>query len=182
MQYQYPHTIENGHGERITFLRLVNDPAGDWLEVENEVSPKAGPPMHIHFNQEESLTVVSGKIATQILGEAPQFYGPGATATFKAGVAHKFWNAGDVPLICKGYIKPADNVEYFLTEIFKSTAANGGRPGVFDGAWLMSRYRSEFNMVEIPWFVKKVIFPIALFFGNLMGKQRKFQGAPPAVR
>ena len=35
--YSYPHTIENGAGERITFVRRVQDPTGDRLEVENFV-------------------------------------------------------------------------------------------------------------------------------------------------
>ena len=57
--------------------------------------------------------------------------------------------------------------------------ANGGRqPGAFDAAYLLDRYRSEFDMLDIPGFVKKVIFPVALLFGKLQGKHRKFVGAP----
>jgi hypothetical protein len=50
-RYSYPHTIENGAGERITFLRIVVSPTGDRLEVENVVTPGSGPPMHIHHHQ-----------------------------------------------------------------------------------------------------------------------------------
>ena len=46
--YTYPHTIENGAGEQITFVRCVRDSAGDRLEVENLVKPGSGPPMHVH--------------------------------------------------------------------------------------------------------------------------------------
>lgn len=74
-------------------------------------------------------------------------------------------------------------MEYFLTEIYKSTKANGGkRPGSFDGAYLATRYKSEFDMAEIPGFVKKFIFPATVFFGKLSGKHRKFRGAPEPVR
>src|SRR5215208_2782151 len=41
--YRYPHTIENGAGERITFVRRVQDSAGDCVEVENVVKPGSGP-------------------------------------------------------------------------------------------------------------------------------------------
>ena len=83
----------------------------------------------------------------QVLGEEPVFYGPGEGAIFKAGVAHKFWNASSVPLICTGWVKPAHNLEYFLTEIYASMKNNGGKkPGAFDGAWLLDRYRSEFDI------------------------------------
>ncbi len=50
--YTYPHTIENGAGERFTFVRRVQDPAGDRLEVENLVKPGSEPPMHVHNHQE----------------------------------------------------------------------------------------------------------------------------------
>jgi hypothetical protein len=49
--YIYPHSIESGAGERITFVRRVLDPTGDRLEVENVVKPGSGPPMHVHNYQ-----------------------------------------------------------------------------------------------------------------------------------
>jgi hypothetical protein len=51
----YPHSIENGAGERITFLRRVQDAAGERLEAENLVKPGSGPPMHVHVLQEEAF-------------------------------------------------------------------------------------------------------------------------------
>ena len=182
-QYTYPHTIENGGGEKLSFVRLVKDESGDWLEVENLVQPSSGPPMHVHFKQAESLTVVKGKIGVQYLGGEEKFFGEGETITFQAGEHHRFWNAGTEPLICKGWVKPAHNIEYFLTEIYKSTKANGGkRPDNFDAAWLLTKYKSELDMSEIPSFVKKVIFPITLFFGKLSKKHKKFKDAPEPVR
>jgi hypothetical protein len=46
--YTYQHTVENGAGERITFVRRVRDPAGDRLEVENHLKPGSGSLMNIH--------------------------------------------------------------------------------------------------------------------------------------
>lgn len=183
MSYQYPHTIENGHGEKITFLRLVQEPDGDRLELEGQALPLAGPPMHVHFLQDEGFTVMQGKAGSQILGEAPRLHGPGESLVFKAGVPHKFWNAGTETLVIRGWIKPANNLEYFLSELYGSTANNGGqRPDTFDGAWLMHRYRSEFDMLDLPAFVKKIIFPVARFWGKLTGRYRKFAGAPEPIR
>lgn len=182
MQFQHPHTIENGAGEKLTFKRLVHDPAGDWLEVENEVAPNCGPPMHVHYKQAEGLTVVQGKMGIEILGQAPSYIGPGESAIFEAGVPHRFWNAGTAPLVCTGWVKPAHNFEYFLSGIYDSMKANSGKqPGAFDAAYLLGRYRSEFDMLSIPGFVKKVIFPIALFFGKLQGKHKKYAGAPKSL-
>jgi uncharacterized cupin superfamily protein len=182
-RYQYPHTIENGGGERLTFLRRVQGATGDRLEGENLVKPGSGPPMHVHHLQEEGLTVQSGRIGYQRPGGADQFAGPGETVVFKAGEAHRFWNAGDEDLRCAAYIEPADNVEYFLASIFESTKQNGGvRPGLFDAAYLTRRYRSEFAMLAIPAAVQRVLFPVVVAMGTLLGKYRKYSDAPEPVR
>ncbi len=182
MRSTYPHTIENGHGEQLTFVRLIDDGKGGKLEVENLVQPGSGPPMHVHFKQAESLTVIEGRIGVQVQGQQPTEHGPGETVTFEAGVAHRFWNAGTTPLKCKGWVAPANNLEYFLTEIYRSTRENSKpRPQEFDGAFLLDRYRSEFDMTDIPGFVKKVIFPTAIFFGKLSGKHKRYADAPEPV-
>ena len=182
-RYSYPHTIENGAGERLTFLRRVPGRTGDRLEVENVVKPGAGPPMHIHHYQEEALTVQQGRIGYQRPGEAAQFAGPGATVSFKPGEAHRFWNAGQDDLRCTGYVEPADNLEYVLAAIYESTKRRGGtQPDLFDAAFLMRRYRSEFSMVEIPAAVQRFVFPLQVAIGRLLGKYKKYADAPEAVR
>jgi uncharacterized cupin superfamily protein len=182
-RYVYPHTIENGAGERITFLRLVPGAAGDRLELENVVSPGSGPPMHVHHYQDEALTVRQGTIAYQRAGEPEQLAGSGATVAFEKGEAHRFRNAGDQDLICDGYIEPADNAEYFLTELYASMKRRGGhRPDPFDAAFLIRRYRSEFAMMEIPAMVQRLLFPSQVAIGRLLGKYRKYSDAPEPVR
>ena len=178
----YPHTIDNGAGERLTFLRRAPGTGGDRLEVENLVTPGSGPPMHIHHYQDEALTVRQGRIGYQRPGEPEQFAGPGATVTFKAGEAHRFWNAGQDDLVCDGYVEPADNIEYFLAAIYASTKAHGGAPDPFDAAFLTWHYRSEFTMVAIPAAVRRFVIPLQVAVGRLLGKYRKFADAPPAVR
>lgn len=65
----HPHTIDNGAGERLTFLGIRSDEQGEYLEVTNTVSPGSGPPMHVHHLQEEGLTVDRGTMGWQRLGE-----------------------------------------------------------------------------------------------------------------
>lgn len=182
-RYTYPHIIENGAGERLTFLRRVAGTAGDRLEGENVVTPGAGPPMHVHHLQEEGFTVQQGRIGYQRPGEPAQFAGPGETVVFKAGVPHRFWNASETDLRCTAYVEPADNAEYLLTELFDSTKRNGGtRPDPFDAAFLMTRYRSEFSMLEIPALAQQVLFPVLLAVGKLLGKYRRYADAPEPIR
>jgi quercetin dioxygenase-like cupin family protein len=178
---QLPVTITNVHGEKLIFLGVVRTDNGEIVEVENELTPKAGPPMHTHWKQDESLTVISGKMGYQVAGEKEQFLSEGETVVFKKGTPHKFWNAGDTTLRCKGWVSPPDNIVYFLSEIYRSMNENGGRPGTFDAAYLLNRYKGEYAMQEIPSFVQKVIFPITLFFGKLAGKHKKFKDAPQPI-
>lgn len=178
--YTYPHTIENKYGEKIIFQRLVKEPGGDKLETEGFAKPGAGPQMHVHWKQDESLTVISGKMAYEIPGQEPVYLYPGETATFIRGTWHRFWNPGDNELHIKGWIQPANNVEYFLTQLYK--AFDNGmnhRPESKSAAFLMIRYKSEFAAKDIPAFVKKVIVPVQYFFGKLTGAHKKFSDAPP---
>ena len=179
----YPYTIDNGAGERLTFLRRVSDPAGDWLEVENVVRPGGGPPMHTHYHQDEALTVRQGRIAYQRPGEAPQYAGVGETVAFRAGEPHRFWNPGADDLHCTGHVRPADNIEYFLTELYASQRRRGGRgPDPFEAAFLAWHFRTEFGMEEIPAFVRRFILPVQVALGTALGKYRRYAGAPVPVR
>ena len=182
--YTYPHTIDNGGGgERLTFVRRVPGARGERLEAANVVEPGAGPIMHVHHYQEEALMVVEGRIGYQRPGEPARFAGPGETVTFRAGEAHRFWNAGEDVLRCKGYIEPADNIEYFLGAIFESQKHSGGsRPNLLDAAFLARRYRSEYRMVGIPAPVQRFVFPILVAIGGLLGRYKKYADAPEPVR
>ena len=180
-QYKLPYTIQNKHGEKLHFLRIIHENGKEILEVENEVAPGCGPVMHVHFKQDESLTVVEGKMGYQVQGGKEQFATVGETAEFKAGNMHRFWNAGETMLKCTGTITPANNIIYFLENIYRLMDEGNGEPKGFDAAYLITKYKGEFDVAVIPTFVKKVIFPIIIFFGKLSGKHKKFADAPNAV-
>ena len=179
----YPCTIDNGEGEQLTFLGVVQTPGGERMEAEAVTQPGAGPPMHVHYLQEEAMHVVSGRLGYQVLGEEPKFAGPGELRVFAPGVPHKWWNAGDSELRTTGWAQPPHNLEFFLSALFASMKANGGgRPGLFDAAFLMTRYRSEHAMLELPAPVRLFIMPVVALIGRVLGKYAKYADAPPPVR
>lgn len=178
----YPYTLDNGAGESLTVTGREAGPRGDRLVAENRVSPGAGPPMHAHYLEDESFTVVKGRIGYQRKGEEPRYAGPGESILFPAGEPHRFWNAGDDELHCTGVIEPAGNIEYFLGAVFESQRENGGvRPNLLDAAWLSRRYRSEFTMTDIPAFVRVAVFPVLAAVGTVLGRTRKYADAPPPM-
>jgi quercetin dioxygenase-like cupin family protein len=178
----YPRTIDDGAGGRMTFLGVTHDEQGERLDITSTVDPGAGPPMHVHHLQSETVTVRSGQIGVRVDGEPERFAGPGERIHFPAGVAHRFWNAGGTELVLDGEVRPPHNMEYFLTQIYASTAAHGGRPGAFDGAFLLTRYRSEFAMTAIPAPVRRVVFPVQVLLGRFLRRYAKFADAPAPVK
>lgn len=174
----YPRTIDDKHGSRMTFL----GDSGDRLEISGSVDPGAGPPMHVHHLQSETITVRSGRIGYVVAGEPERFAGPGETAHFAAGVPHRFWNAGDTEAVITGSASPPHNMEWFLTQVYASSATHGGRPSTLDGAYLMTRYRSEFEMTEIPIPVRRFVFPLVALIGRVFGRYGHFADAPAPIQ
>lgn len=182
MQDNYPRILDNGHGERLTFVGREVVDGVERVMLEGELEPGKGPPMHAHLKQTESLTCVEGELGYQIRGQEPKTIGPGETVTFAPGVPHRFWAAGGKVLRCRGYVSPPDNVEYFLGKVYESMKDNtAARPRDYDAAFLLGRFRREYRMPEIPAPVRKVIFPILRLVGRISGKDRRFSDAPPPL-
>ena len=180
---QFPKTIENGLGEKIVFRELVREPDGDKLILHGWVHPMRGAPMHVHYKQDESITVKKGQVSYQVLGGPEQVAREGDSIVFTRGTPHRFWNSGTDEAQVEGWAKPANNLQFFLSAIYEAQSRSGrGQPGQFDGAYLLTRYKSEFAMLEIPGFVQKVVFPVIYFIGRLTGKYNKFKDAPAPVK
>ncbi|MCF8239731.1 MAG: cupin domain-containing protein [Saprospiraceae bacterium] len=181
-----PHTIQTRKGEQLTFQKIILENGVEKLLVTNQVQPGAGPILHTHWQQEESLTVTHGKMGWQILGQPPQYAFPGDSVTFTRGTPHRFWNDGEDLLRCDGWISPPHSIVFFLDTIYAAINKSAtDRPDAFDAAWLLTRYASEYDLPEIPTFVKKVIMPIQVMVGKFLGKYKHFKNAPiplPPVR
>jgi quercetin dioxygenase-like cupin family protein len=183
MKLQLPHSITNPSGETLTFYELIQEKDGERLIGENFVLPKSGPPMHVHWLQDEGFTVLKGKIGYQIQGQPEQFATEGESVVFKRGEPHRFWNAGDEVLHCKGWVQPANTFMFFITGVFNAqNKTASAQPELFDAAYLLTRYKSEYDMLEIPVPVKKIVFPVVYAIGKLLGKYKHFKDAPEAVK
>jgi len=183
MEFPLPHTIDSGLGEKIIFKEIIKEPDGDKVILEGYCSPMAGPAMHIHFKQDEAVTVVKGRMGCEILGQSPVYYTEGQTATFLRNTPHRFWNAGDDELIIQGWVKPANSIIFFLSTLYAAQIKSGNkRPAAFEGAYLIVRYKHEYGLPGLPSFVKKVIMPLTYNIGRLFGKYRKFKDAPKPLK
>ncbi|HXT14206.1 MAG TPA: cupin domain-containing protein [Gemmatimonadaceae bacterium] len=170
-----PRTYDGG-GERITILGVTRDGDREWMHAESEVVPGRGPAMHRHPHQVEELTVVEGTLAYVIDGGPVRTAEPGMTVVFPAGVAHRFWNAGDTLMRCTGRISPPMRFEAFIAALYRSFAEHGGRrPGLFDLAFLLHHFAEENELAAIPRPVRAIVFPVLRAIGRATGRYRKFR-------
>ncbi|RYY66061.1 MAG: cupin domain-containing protein [Chitinophagaceae bacterium] len=182
MNFQFPHTIQNCTGEKIIFQKIEHTPEGDMVTGESFCQPGSGPIMHTHFKQDEGMTVVSGIMGYQVAGQEPGFINPGQSMVFRRGVPHRFWAAGNEPLHCRAWIAPVNTIVFYLTAIYAAQNKSGsGKPEMFDAAYLLTRYASEYEIAGMPGFVKKVIVPLTYRLGKLLGKYKHFKNAPEPV-
>ncbi|RYG18248.1 MAG: cupin domain-containing protein [Chitinophagaceae bacterium] len=172
----------NKNGETLTITKSAIETSGQITEFEGTDEPGIGPPMHVHFKQEEMVKILKGKMRVRTVTKEFSLT-EGQEYTFTPGEAHQFWNEGDQTLHYSGHVKPSNNYEYFIKHIYQSSNdANDDKPGPFDAAFLLTKYRTEMDMLVIPKPVKILVFPILLAIGRLTGKFRKFEGAPPPIK
>jgi hypothetical protein len=147
------------------------------LEIEGSVPPKgAGPPLHVHLIEREEGEVVAG-VLSAVVGGATIKVGAGESAVFPAGVPHRWWNAEDQPLRTKGRVVPVADLDRFLQGIFAvANAGQAGRMPLFYVAHVLYRHRRTQRLTAMPWAVRRVVFPVVVFVGWLLGKWRGRDG------
>ena len=172
----------NKNGEELIITVSGDDNGGTITEFEGADVPGIGPPEHIHFLQEEKIRMVKGSIMVKTPDGTMELK-EGEEHVFPPGVPHQFWNNGTEPNRYAGYLKPSCNWEYIIEHVYASANAAGDvRPSPFDAAYLMTKYRTEIDLLVIPRPVKYIVFPILYVIGSLTGKFKKFGKAPSPFR
>lgn len=172
----------NKNGETLIITRSSMETNGQITEFEGTEEPGLGPPMHVHFKQEEKVKVLKGKMRIKTLTREFSLT-EGEEYVFTPGEAHRFWNESHETMHYAGHVSPSNNYEYFIKHIYQSAnEADDNKPGAFDAAFLLTKYKSEMDMLVIPKPVKLLVFPILLIVGKLTGRFKKFSDAPPAIK
>jgi quercetin dioxygenase-like cupin family protein len=97
------HTVSAADGDRLwiagdtMIIKATAATTGGSLTLlEIEASPGAGPPPHVHDNEDEAFYVVDGTFEI-VLGEEIVRAGAGDFAFAPRGTVHRFSNVGDAP-------------------------------------------------------------------------------------
>jgi quercetin dioxygenase-like cupin family protein len=102
-------------GEKIHFLLSGQDTAGALALFIDETPPGAGPPLHVHRNEDETFYVLEGELEIQVNEE--RFTAPaGSTAFLPRGIPHSFANLGTQTARSLVVLTPA-GLEGFFAEV-----------------------------------------------------------------
>ena len=88
--------LQSGPGRDLVFKVTGDDTGGAFDYFVVEVSPRGGPPLHVHHAQEETLHVLSGRFKVRV-GEEEQVLERGGFAFMPSGLPHAFLNLTDEP-------------------------------------------------------------------------------------
>jgi len=151
------------------------------LALDGSLPPgSSGPPLHLHFHEHEEIIVKAGTLGAQI-GTESVVVQAGGTAVLPAGLRHRWWNAGDDMLENSGYAVPVVDLDRFLQALFAVlNASPDGRPSIFYLAHVLWRHRNTQLVAVPPPPIQKIVFPILLLIGHILGKYRgsSWPGSP----
>lgn len=174
--------VQNRHTGETLRLRRVRDAGGQIvLNIDGSLPPRAnGPPPHVHFRQREEGSVKAGTLGAQV-GKEKVVVPTGGTAVFAAGVVHNWWNAGDDLLEFSGQAIPAVDLDRYLQAVFAVLDASpNGRPSIFYMAHVLWRHRDTQLITTPPQAIQRIVFPLILLIGRILGKYRgsSWPGSP----
>lgn len=167
-------TIELIHtGERLTLRRIKTGIGIEELQLFGSLPPhREGPPLHIHFGEDEYGEVVSGTLSASVDGKH-FLVEAGGSANFRKGSVHRWWNDGDKELVFRGVATPTIDLDRYLQALLEVlNAGSPGRPPLFYIAHVLYRHRNTQLALVIPRVLQRMFLPIVVFLGMVFGKYR----------
>lgn len=177
--------LTNRHTGECLALRRVAREGDVWLELKGSLpAHREGPPLHVHVVEDEEGQVVSGTLSAIVDGRVIQVPA-GQPARFPKGSVHRWWNAGDEPLVFEGYVKPVVDLDAYLQAAFDVlNRSPAGRPSPFYMAHLAWRHRRTQQVRIAPAWLQAMLVPILVAVGTLLGRYRgdQWPGCPSKAR
>lgn len=165
--------LENRHtGERLVLRRVVNGQQPH-IEARGSLPPgRQGPPMHIHFAEDEEGHVLAGALSAVVAG-VNLTVPAGESTSIPRGAPHRWWNAGTEPLVFQGVVRPAVDFDRYLQAVFEvMNAGPEGRPPLFYLAHVALRHRQTQAVLLMPRPLQSVLFRALVALGTLLGRYR----------
>jgi quercetin dioxygenase-like cupin family protein len=174
--------LENRRTGEILRMRRAHDAQGRIVLILEGTLPQGadGPPLHVHIQEREEGVVKAGTLGALVGGEKI-IVPTGGTVTLPAGIPHRWWNAGDGLLQFDGQVVPVVDLDRYLQAVFAVlNASANGRPSIFHFAHVLWRHRdTQLMSVPAP-AIQRIVLPVVLFIGRILGKYRgsNWPGSP----
>jgi mannose-6-phosphate isomerase-like protein (cupin superfamily) len=165
--------LSNRHtGEMLALRRFVREGRLS-LVLWGRLPPHSqGPPLHIHHQEKESGAVVAGTLSAIVDGRRVQLEA-GQSASFPIGAVHRWWNDADDVLIFEGEVSPVVDLDRYLQAVFEvMNSGPADRPPLFYIAHVVWRHRHTQSVLFMPRPLQKVMLPIIVAVGTLLGRYR----------
>jgi quercetin dioxygenase-like cupin family protein len=163
--------LHNRHtGEVLTLQRQHQD--GELvLTLQGTLPPhQQGPPMHIHYVEEEEGRVTAGRLSADIGGQRVEA-GPGESVRLSPGVPHRWWNEADEAVAFEGRARPVADLDRYLQAIFEVMNAGApSRPPLFYLAHVALRHRRTQAVLIMPRLMQAVLFRAVVVLGTVLGR------------
>jgi hypothetical protein len=134
----------------------------------------------MHIQEQEEGVVKAGTLGA-LVGAEKIIVPTGETVTLPAGIAHRWWNAGDDLLEFNGQVVPVVDLDRYLQAVFAVlNASANGRPSIFHLAHVLWRHRNTQLMAVPAPTIQRIVLPVILFIGRILGKYRgsNWPGSP----
>jgi quercetin dioxygenase-like cupin family protein len=177
--------VNSATGEELTFLQTAASTNGEYVEVVAVVQPGgAVAAAHVHPKQSETFTAIEGTLDLRV-GKQRIRLTQGESATVEAGTAHKFWNAGDEPIMFHCTISPALQFESLIESMF-GLARDGktnkkGMPNPVRMAVIARAHRDVIRLAGVPAWLQDLGTLGALPLARLAGYGANYQPVKPVL-
>jgi mannose-6-phosphate isomerase-like protein (cupin superfamily) len=160
-------------GERLELRRIRSGAGVEEIHLEGSLPPqRQGPPLHVHFAEDEHGEVLSGTLSASVDGRELRIKA-GEAARFPRGSAHRWWNGGDTTVVFRGVATPAADLDRFLQALFEViNAGPDGRPSLFYLAHVLHRHRRSQLALVMPRMLQRVLLPLVVLMGTTLGRYR----------
>jgi hypothetical protein len=136
------------------------------------VAHREGPPPHVHLQEDEHAEVVSG-VASVMMDGKKSVLKPGEAFHAPKGSVHNWWNDGDAELVLRGSARPAVDLDRYLQAVWEVLDAGPpNRPPIFYMAHVAYRHRRTQFTPFMPRAVQRMLLPVMVFLGTVLGKYR----------
>lgn len=104
--------LQSGPGRDLVFKVTGEDTGGAFDYFIVQVAPKSGPPLHVHYKQEETIHVLKGRYKVRI-GDEIYYIEEGGFAYMPSNMPHAFLNLTDEPGEIIVVFSPGGGNEFF---------------------------------------------------------------------